>query len=251
MSSVRRIVRAEFTKALTLRSVCVALLLAVSVPPTLAFLAGLAFDPGIPAAARMPIEAHGFESAGLGQPIVILIAALLAGTEYSGAQLRTTFLAGPVRSHVFAAKMVVVAALSAAVALIAIPAAVLLAHAALGNAGLRIDEFTSGMVWNLLGVVVNYTLIGVLTAGVTLLTRSIIAPLVLLVPLVLGVTISLISLLPALKFMPDLAGLQLLTPYPGIGLLGPVPGALVMAGWAVLSGGVAWWTFVHRDVGGG
>ena len=32
------------------------------------------------AATRMPIEAHGFETAGFGQPIVILIAALLAGT---------------------------------------------------------------------------------------------------------------------------------------------------------------------------
>jgi ABC-2 type transport system permease protein len=251
VSALLRIVRAEFTKALTLRSVCVALVLAASVPPALALLSGLALDPRIPAAARMPIEAHGFEPAGFGQPIVILIAALLAGTEYSGAQLRTTFLAGPVRSRVFAAKMIVVAALSAAVAVIAIPAAVLLAHAALGDEGLRIDEFTSGMAWNLIGVAVNYTLIGVLTASVTLLARTIILPLVLLVPLVLGVTISLIGALPALKFMPDLAGLQLLTPYPGVGLLEPVTGAILMAGWAVLIGGVAWLAFVRRDVGGG
>ena len=46
-------------------------------------------------------------------------------------------------------------------------------------------------------------------------------------------TVSLVGVLPALKFLPDLAGLQLLTAYRGVGLLDPIPGGLVMAAWAV------------------
>ena len=71
---------------------------------------------------------------------------------------------------------------------------------------------------------VNYVLIGLIAASITILTRTFIVTLVVLVPLVLGVSISLLGILPVLKYLPDLAGIQLLTGYPGIGLLDPIPG---------------------------
>ena len=241
--------RSELTKALTLRSVQLTLLAALIVPPALAFFSGLAFDPANTASASFPIESHGFETAGFGQPIIILLAALIAGTEYLDAQLRTTLTATPSRARIFIAKLTITALLAGVTAAIATVAAVLLKHAALGSQGLSIGQFTTDMAWNLLGVIINYTLISVIAISVTMLTRTYIATLVILIPMVLGLTVSLVGAIPVLKFLPDLAGIQLLTRYPGIGLLDPIPGALVMTAWALLLGSVAWWFFRVRDVG--
>ncbi|WP_445996856.1 ABC transporter permease [Okibacterium fritillariae] len=241
-------IRAELTKAFTLRGIQVTLLAALVAPPALALAAGLAFDPSAPSSAAFPRETHGFETAGFGQPLVILLAALIAGTEYVDGQLRTTALATPRRGRVLAAKLIVIAALAILIGLVATTAAVLLKHAALGERGLRIDQFTPGMGWNLLGVALNYLLIAVIAASITVLTRTVVATLVVLVPSVLGLTLSLLGFFPAVRYLPDLAGIQLLTRYPGVGLLEPVAGASVMAGWAALLGGAAWFTFRRRDI---
>lgn len=239
--------RAELTKTFTLRSIQGTILAALIVPPALALASGLAFDPEAAAASSFPLESHGFETAGFGQPLIILLAALIAGTEYFDSQLRTTLLATPHRGQVFGAKLTVISGLAAVIGLLATAAAVLLKHAALGDHGLTPAQFTTGMGWNLLGVAINYTLIALLAAGVTIITRTLVVTLVVLVPLVLGLTISLLGVLPILKYLPDLAGIQLLTSYPGVGLLDPIPGALIMTGWAATSTGLAWILFRQRD----
>lgn len=62
---------------------------------------------------------------------------------------------------------------------------------------------------------------------VTVLARSFIVTLVILVPLVLGPTISMLGIFPYLKYLPNLAG-KLLTGYPSIGLLDPISRGLVV-----------------------
>jgi ABC-2 type transport system permease protein len=239
---------AELTKTFTLRSIQATVFAALIAPPALALASGLALDPDAPSAASFPLESHGFETAGFGQPLVILLAALITGTEYLDGQLRTTVLATPRRGRVFAAKLIVISALAILIGLVATSAAVLLKHAALGERGLRIGEFTAGMGWNLVGVAINYMLIALIAASITVLARTFIVTLVVLVPLVLGLTISLLGVIPALRYLPDLAGIQLLTSYPGVGLLDPVPGGLVMACWVTLLGVGAWIAFRARDI---
>ncbi|RUR01540.1 ABC transporter permease [Labedella endophytica] len=251
MIRLLRTLRAEWTKALSLPSIIGALVAAIVVPPALAVASGLSLDPTVAAASSFPIESHGFETAGFGQPLVILLAALVAGTEYSGGQLRTMLLADPRRGRVLAAKLVVVTTLAVFVGLLGTTAAVVLKHATLGEHGLSLSEFTAGMGWNLIGVSINYVLIGLIAALLTLLTRSIVVALAVLVPLVLGVTLSLLGLAPLLKYLPDVAGMQLLTSYPGVGLLDPIPGGIVMATWTVLLGIAGWLAFRARDTGGG
>ena len=73
----RHILRAEFTKTLTLRSIRATLAAALIVPAALALASGLAFDPA--RGTQFPLESHGFETAGFGQPLVILLAALING----------------------------------------------------------------------------------------------------------------------------------------------------------------------------
>lgn len=243
------LLRAELTKTFTLRSIQATLLAALIVPPALAFASGLAFEPDASASAMFPVESHGFEVAGFGQPLIILLAALITGSEYVDGQLRSTLLATPRRSRIHAIKFLVIAALAAVVGLVATSTAVILKHAALGVHGLSPDQFTTEMAWNLVGVAVNYILMALIAAGVTVLARSFIVTLVILVPLVLGLTISVLGIFPILKYLPDLAGIQLLTDYPGIGLLDPIPGGLVMAAWAVAAAVSALIVFERRDAG--
>lgn len=241
--------RSELTKALTLRSIQATLLAAVLVPPLLAFFSGLAFDPTRTASGGFPLESHGFETAGFGQPIIILFGALVVGTEYLDAQVQTTLTATPSRARIIGAKILVTALLSAVVAALSTTGAVLLKHAALGDHGLNLGQFSTSMAWNLLGVIINYTLLGLIAASTTMIMRNYIATIVLLVPMVLGLTISLVGAIPVLKILPDLAGIQLLTAYPGVGLLDPIPGAFVMTAWAFGLGTIGWWLFHARDVG--
>lgn len=245
-----QLLRAELTKAVTLPAIASTALAALVVPPLLALVTGLNFRPTDSRWGSFPVESHGFEVAGFGQPLVILLAALIAGTEFMEHQVRTTLTAMPRRGRALAAKLVVVAVGSGAIGLIATAAAVVLKHAALGEHGLAFAEFTAAMAWNLGGVVLNYTLIGLIATALTILTRGFIVTLVVLVPMVLGLTIGLVQAIPALKYLPDLAGLQLLTGYPGIGLLEPIPGALVMAAWAFALTAAATVVFRRRDVGG-
>lgn len=241
--------RSELTKALTLRSIRFTLLAALVVQPLLAFFSGLALDPLGPPAAGIPLESQGFETAGFGQPIIILLAALVAGSEYLDGQWATTLSATPQRGRVFTAKLTVIAMLSASAAVVATTAAVFLKHAVLGQRGLGIDQFTPGMALNILGVMINYALLGLISANLTMIMRNHLAAVVVMVPLVLGLTISLVGAIPVLRFLPDLAGIQLLMAYPGIGLLDPVWGAIVMSGWAFMLGGTAWLLLRMRDVG--
>lgn len=237
--------RAEWTKALTLPVVWVTLAAGFLVPPVLAVAAGLGFDGS--AAPSFPPESHGFETAGFGQPIVILLAALITGTEYSEGQIRATLLASPRRGRVLAAKLVIIGVLAAATGVIATTLAVSLRRVVLEHRGVFLGDVTAGMVWNIGGVAINYALIALMAGALAILTRSLVVTLVVLVPLVLGLTISLLGVLPAVKFLPDLAGLQLLTQYPGVGLLDAVPGGLVMAAWALLLCVAAWLSLRLRD----
>lgn len=241
--------RAELTKAFSLRSIRFVLAAALVVPAALGLASGLAFDPT--RRTQFPLESHGFETAGFGQPIMILLAALIVGTEYVDGQLHTTLRATPRRGRVLGAKLLLIGALTGLGGMITTCASVLLEHAALGAHGLSPTEFTAGMAWNLLGVGANHTLIGLLAAGVTILARTYVVTLIVLVPLVLGITISLVGMIPALKFLPDLAGIQLLMPYPGVGLLDPLPGGIVMTLWTVVVLSLAAVLFRTRDVSAG
>lgn len=244
------LLRAELTKAVTHPAIAITGLAALIVPPILALITGLNFQPTDNRWDNFPIESHGFEVAGFGQPLVILLAALIVGTEFMDNQIRTTLTSVPKRGRAIVTKFTIVALFSALIGLIATGAAVVLKHAALGEHGLAISVFTAGMAWNLGGVVLNYTLIGLIAAGLTILTRSFIVTLIVLIPMVLGLTIGLVGAIPALKYLPDLAGVQLLTSYPGMGLLEPATGSLVMGAWTLAIALVAAVVFVRRDTNG-
>ena len=240
-----RTLTAELTKLRTLPIALGAIAAALLLPPALAVMMGLN-QTGSRSAAMNP-DGQGFEAAGFGQPLVILLTAVIVGSEYRSGLLRSTQLATPRRVRLLAAKVIVIAGLTFTLAIVSTGLAVMLRQAVLGDDGIPLREFTSGMWLNILGVGVNWMLIALISAALTVLARSALLPVIVLVPLVLGLGVSLVTVLPWLKYAPDLAGLQLISRYPGIGLLDPIPGGVVMAAWATALLLPAFIVFTRRD----
>lgn len=244
--SLRSATHSELLKVLSLRSALYTMLAAAVLPAALAVAMGFNMK-GSEAASWIGTETQGFEVAGFGQPLVILLAALIFGSEYQNGLLRSSQLAIPSRARLFGAKIIVVSVLSFLLALFSIGIAVFLRQIVLGGSEDSPIIFTPDMWLNLVGVAINWTLISLVSAGLTVLAKSVLLPVIVLVPMVLGLGVSLVGVLPWLKFAPDLAGLQLMTTYPGIGLLEPVIGGLVMAAWAVALAFAALIVFSKRD----
>ncbi|WEO78737.1 ABC transporter permease [Cryobacterium sp. SO2] len=233
-------------KLLSLPAALYTMLAVLVIPAALAVAMGLNMR-GSDALTSMGAETQGFEVAGFGQPLVILLAALIVGSEYQNGLLRSSQLATPNRARLLGAKAIVITVLSVSLAFLSIGLAVALRQIVLGDSGIPLFSFTGAMWINLATVALNWTLISLVSGALTVLARSVLLPVIVLVPMVLGLGVSLVGVLPWLKFAPDLAGLQLLTEYPGIGLLDPVVGGLVMAAWAVALSAAAFVTFNRRD----
>ena len=244
--SFRSATHAELSKVFSLRSAVYTMIAAAVLPAALAVAMGFNIK-GSEALSSVSMETQGFEVAGFGQPLVILLAALIFGSEYHNGLLRSSQLATPSRVRLFGAKTIVVSALAFLLALLSIGIAVFLRQIVLGGSEGSLVIFTPDMWLNLVGVAINWTLISLVSAGLTVLAKSVLLPVIVLVPMVLGLGVSLVGVLPWLKFAPDLAGLQLMTTYPGIGLLEPVIGGLVMAAWAMLLASAAFVVFSKRD----
>ena len=226
-----RTISAEVTKARTHPAMLYTVLAALLIPPALSVAMGL--GPAGNPQTITDLHTQGFEVAGFGQPLVILLAAVIAGSEYQNGLLRSSQLATPNRTRLLAAKTILISGAVFGLAIVSIGLAVILRHLVLGDAGLAVTEFTPGMWLNLLTVGINWTLISLIAAALTVLARSILLPVIVLVPMVLGLGVALVGVLPWLKYAPDLAGLQLISTYPGLGLLDPLAGGLVMTAWAI------------------
>jgi ABC-2 type transport system permease protein len=227
--------RAELTKLRSIRGTLIALMLFVPCSIVVAALDG--------ASAKAAIESHsqllraGFtaEQAGLdgilyGQLALLVFGVLAVASEYATGMIRISLLAVPSRGCFYTAKMVTVAL---AVAIVAIPVTVLsylVTQFALGSHGASI--LAAGVPRALAGAVAYLTLMSLFAAGIAALTRSVVAPLVILLPTVLAGSqiLSVIGATRAVaRYFPDQAGMQLLT----VGSHRAGTGLAVLLAWTV------------------
>jgi ABC-type transport system involved in multi-copper enzyme maturation permease subunit len=241
-------VRAEFTKARSIRSTVVALALFALISVAIGVLDGWS--------SRTAIESHnpalrpdfspaqaGFDGILYGQLALIVFGVLAVSSEYGTGMVGLSLLAVPRRGTFFVAK-IVVAALSTL--LIAVPATVLTYLAtefALGTHGASL--LADGVPRAMLGAIGYLTLMCMLAAGAAMMSRSAILPLAVLLPLVLAGS-QILSVIGATKqlarYLPDQAGMRMLAVHPADGgKLSPLAGTAVLVAWTVvvLAGGFA------------
>ncbi len=201
-----------------------------------------------------------YAAAPLGTVGAIVLGVLIVSSEYApnspdaggGRQILTTLSAMPRRLVLVGVKALTVVLLTALAALAAAGACTALAGLILGDAASEtVAPGDAAIAW--LGAGLYWTLTGLLAFGITLLTRNGAVPLLVLIvnSSVVSFSLLLTNLTPLAHWLPDMAGRNLFgfvdPEFVMPGGLDAVPGAIVMAAWAmaaVIAGAIA---FTRRD----
>lgn len=194
-------------------------------------------------------EGEGFQAVYFGQAGMVVLGVLAVSGEFVGGQVRTSLLAVPGRLRFLAAKAAVVALLAVLVALVTVPSAFMAAQLGLGDHGLPFPDVLDGAILvPMAGAVLYWVLLALLAAGCTVLARSAVAPLAILVALVLALSQFLSMVTDLADLLPDRAGaLMYMEASEDTFGLGAVQGGLVMVTWVVAVWLVAAVRFVRRD----
>ncbi|MFF9030116.1 ABC transporter permease [Streptomyces iakyrus] len=223
------VLRSEWLKIRTLRSLPGALLALFAATVAFSALAGVsdASDPEFD-----PLFAS-LSGVIPGQIAAVSFGAMAVSSEFHQGALRLSLAAVPRRGRWFAAKAAVIAVPALLVGLVTALAALLAARAGLGEAagGLSTGEQVRGVV----GCGVYLMLMALLAAGVAALLRSGVATLSLLVPFILVVSFVIGDATGTVAdFLPDKAG-QLVLRETYDGTLGPWSGLGVTALWTAVA----------------
>jgi ABC-2 type transport system permease protein len=235
------VLRSEWLKVRTLRSLPAALLALLAVTTAFSAIAGVsdASDPGFD-----PLFTA-LSGVIPGQIAAVTFGATAVSSEFHQGALRLSLAAVPQRGRWFAAKAAVIALPALLVGLVTALAALLVGRAGLGAAadGLSTGEQVRGVV----GCGVYLMLMALFAAGIAALLRSGTATLSLLIPFILVVSFVIGDATGTVAdFLPDKAG-QLVLRETYDGTLGPWSGLAVTALWtaaALLAGA---WSVRRRD----
>jgi len=224
------VVRAELLKLAGLPAVWVAVALSLLLPPVVVLLSSRAVARGADS---------GFLELTIGVLGPLVLGTVAAGSEYRGGQIATSLLCVPSRLRLLAAKTGAVVLSVAVTAAVSAVVTLAVAGVLTGGAGPRIA-----------GVVGYWVLTALLAYGITLLTRSGVLPLTILIvnSSVVSVSYLLSKVTPLAGYLPDLAGAQMFIESrdPAVDLT-PVTAGLVMGAWVAALLAVAAYVFGRRD----
>lgn len=199
-----------------------------------------------------------FTAAPLGGVGAVTLGVVVISSEYAanspdaggGRQINTTLIAVPGRLAVLLAKAVVVIVLIAAAATVTLAISLGSVHALLGGAGAA--NQLRGVIARSAGVAVYWALMALIALAVTVVARSGIIPLIWFIAnsSVVSVSLLLSKVMPAARYLPDLAGMRLFADSSSLAIrdpLQPLTGGLVMAAWAIGLLVLSAVVFVRRD----
>ncbi|MGN9761573.1 ABC transporter permease [Streptomyces sp. SD31] len=180
-----------------------------------------------------------------GQIAAISFGAMAVSSEYHGGALRLSLAAVPQRGRWFAAKVTAIAVPTLLVGLVTAFTALVAGRAGLGSAasGLTVAEQVRGVV----GCGIYLMLMALFAAGLTVLLRSGVATLSILIPFILVVSFVIGDAAGTIAdFLPDKAG-QIVIHQTYDGTLGPWSGLTVTALWTAAALVAGAWSVRRRD----
>jgi ABC-type transport system involved in multi-copper enzyme maturation permease subunit len=186
-----------------------------------------------------------FYALNFGQIAAISFGATALSSEYLNGALRISLAAVPRRDLFYAAKMTLIGVLALVVGLATSFTAFLVGQLFMGKYAIGLGE--PGALRAAFGGGMYLALMALFAAGLTVLLRSAVAVLSLLIPFVLIVSFVVGDVASGVAlYLPDRAGQLVLHQSPE-GSLGPWAGLAVTAGWAGLVLLAGWWAMRRRD----
>ncbi|MCX4774231.1 ABC transporter permease [Streptomyces sp. NBC_01285] len=186
-----------------------------------------------------------FYALNFGQIAAISFGATAISSEYLNGALRMSLAAVPRRIHFYTVKMSLVGGAALAVGLVTAFSTFLLGQLFMGEYAIGLGE--PGALRAAFGGGIYLALMALLAAGLTVLLRSAVAVLSLLIPFILIVSFVVGDVAgSAADYLPDRAGQLVLRQHPE-GSLGPWAGLAVTAAWAAAALLAGWWALRRRD----
>ncbi|MFJ2419536.1 ABC transporter permease [Streptomyces brevispora] len=186
-----------------------------------------------------------FYALNFGQIAAIGFGATAISSEYLNGALRMSLLAVPRRTHFYTVKMSLVGGAALAVGLTTAFSSFLVGQLFMGEYAIGLGE--PGALRAAFGGGIYLALMALFAAGLTVLLRSAVAVLSLLIPFILIVSFVVGDIAgTAADYLPDRAGQMVLHQNPE-GSLGPWAGLAVTAAWASVTLLAGWWALRRRD----
>ncbi len=252
--------RAELSKLASLPSARVGAVLTVELPVVVTMITASQFAYALRTGDTDVLVTTSSIDEGFGQLMfglvgISVIAVVSVSSEYArnsrdvggSSQITTTMVAIPVRLKAISAKLLAVLVWLVALALITFPLTLWASHQFLGEFA---PDFGADLVPRLSGALLYWVVMAFLAVAVTLLTRSGMIPLVLLIAnaSMVSLTLLLSGLTSWVKVLPDAAAMATyLKDLPLSPKLSPGAGLMVSAGWLVVFAAVALVSYSRRD----
>ncbi|MEV7404820.1 ABC transporter permease [Streptomyces sp. NPDC091267] len=186
-----------------------------------------------------------FYALNFGQIAAISFGATAISSEYLNGALRVSLAAVPRRTLFYAVKMSLVGGAALAVGLVTTFSSFLVGQLFMGEYAIGLGE--PGALRAAFGGGIYLALMALFAAGLTVLLRSAVAVLSLLIPFILIASFVIGDIASsAADYLPDRAGQLVLHQHPE-GSLGPWPGLAVTAAWAAAALLAGWWALRRRD----
>ncbi|MFD0024268.1 ABC transporter permease [Streptomyces sp. NPDC058382] len=186
-----------------------------------------------------------FYALNFGQIAAISFGATAVSSEYLNGALRMSLAAVPRRTLFYTVKMSLIGGAALAVGLATSFSAFLVGQLFMGKYAIGLGE--PGALRAAFGGGIYLALMALFAAGLTILLRSAVAVLSLLIPFILIVSFVVGDIAGgAAAYLPDRAGQLVLHQNPE-GSLGPWTGLLVTGAWAAAALLAGWWALRRRD----
>lgn len=182
----------------------------------------------------------------LGQSGIIIAMAGFLGQEYTHSSLRTTLLANSSRMKLLQAKKAVMI-LSTIIAIIL---------SSILCFTIVITKYQYGVTFDLITrfvscvsmATISWILLGLISAYISIIAKSLIIPVAIIFPMILGLNQMLLAITQITKYLPDLAGINIfLIPEQKV-FLSSLPGIIVQCMWVILFECISTNFFIKRDV---
>ncbi|MFF2410536.1 ABC transporter permease [Streptomyces sp. NPDC058092] len=243
--STTAVLRSEWIKIRSVRSVIGSLIAVLLVTLAITVLVFASVGQSEADNADTELLFGAFYALNFGQIAAISFGATAIASEYLNGALRISLAAVPRRSVFYAAKMALVGVPALVVGLVTSFSAFLVGQMFMGKYAIGLGE--SGALRAAFGGGVYLALMALFAAGLTILLRSAVAVLSLLIPFILIVSFVVGDVAGgAAQYLPDRAGQLVLHQNP-TGSLGPWSGLAVTAAWAAAALLAGWWAIRRRD----
>lgn len=182
----------------------------------------------------------------LGQLGIVVASAAYFGQEYSHSALRTTLLTQPSRLKLLSVKFINITILVGFTGIVLCVLSLIVVF-------FRHDiEWSVSLIIKFLGSIslgiLSWIQLAWITSALSIMTKSLIAPIAIMLPLILGLSQMLLAISKLAKFLPDLATMNLFS-IPAVNIfLDKWSGLAVQFSWVVLLITISAWLFSNRSV---